>query len=283
MHAFRPDSLGKHACFTARLERELHAARQRVKYLQSTIDCQNEVRCAGFAPPMDIVDRGHASFRVGKNMMDGVPQTNSFSADRTDSIQQGTGPMWFLKKTLRSNHIIMVQFTPLPWIILLLGPDSSKIYDSHIMLSNVIYRFCSARREHAKRQPLPQRPDRRFRNIGQLVIWRVSWMLVFGNGIPKPAVVWLINATRKPTHAPSGHVRRKVQKPSQRNWTILFFPAETPCLPRPSLAGISWAIFFLSMFVGFWACIKRPLWNHDMMLANDFQTQLWLWFACSCW
>ena len=114
VHAFRPDSLGKHACFTARLERELHAARQRVKYLQSTIDCQNEVRCAGFAPPMDIVDRGHASFRVGKNMMDGVPQTNSFSADRTDSIQQGTGPMWFLKKTLRSNHIIMVQFTPLP-------------------------------------------------------------------------------------------------------------------------------------------------------------------------
>ena len=96
-------------------------------------------------------------------------------------------------------------------------------------------------------------------------------------------LVWLINATRKPTHAPSGHVRRKVQKPSQRNWTILFFPAETPCLPRPSLAGISWAIFFLSMFVGFWACIKRPLWNHDMMLANDFQTQLWLWFACSCW
>ena len=92
VHAFRPDSLEKHACFTARLERELHAARQRVKYLQSTIDCQNEVRCAGFAPPMDIV------LYIGAMRVSGLGKTwwaefhKPTASARIEPIQYTKGP-----------------------------------------------------------------------------------------------------------------------------------------------------------------------------------------------
>ena len=43
--------------------------------------------------------------RVGKNMMDGVPQTNSFRADRTDSIQKMTGPLCFFEKQSSNGSI----------------------------------------------------------------------------------------------------------------------------------------------------------------------------------